>query len=184
MKGQADAERPFNDPPSSQWDTAFQGEVHALLILAHDDRRQLTLKADQFQAKLLGCSKSAWRECGSRLEFEFPTGKKTIEHFGYEDVISNPFLILQDVEKEHVLRGFDQWDGAAPLRNLRFRTGQQPEEKTASEGEDLVNSFESAGRFGGAFRPLGARASNRCAGGRWPPDRSRDESPDSSSNSR
>jgi Dyp-type peroxidase family len=117
MKRQAGAERPFNDPPSSQWETAYRGEVHALLILAHDDRKQLACEADQFCAEILDCSNSSvWREWGEKLEFEFPSGKKTIEHFGYEDGISNPLLILQDAEKERAERGFDQWDGTAPLQ--------------------------------------------------------------------
>jgi deferrochelatase/peroxidase EfeB len=58
----------------------------------------------------------SWVEWGERLEFEFPRkGRVTIEHFGFEDGISNPLLVLQDAEKERLERGFDQWDAAAPL---------------------------------------------------------------------
>jgi Dyp-type peroxidase family len=49
------------------------------------------------------------------LEFAFPSGTATIEHFGFEDGISDPVFFLQDAEAERAARGFDKWDPAAPL---------------------------------------------------------------------
>jgi len=39
----------------------------------------------------------------------------TIEHFGFEDGISNPNFILQDADLERAQRGSDKWDPTAPL---------------------------------------------------------------------
>ncbi len=115
MKNQAAAERPFNDPPKERWEPAFQGDVHALVILAHDNPQVLEQHTTAVVNSLAKVAAATWVERGCRLTFPFPRGKLTIEHFGFEDGISNPVLILQDAEAERAARGYDKWDGAAPL---------------------------------------------------------------------
>jgi Dyp-type peroxidase family len=116
MKNQATADRTFNDPPAERWEKPFQGAMHALAILAHDDADELKAHVAQVLQTLGTVADAVWVEQGARLEDEFPSGRRTIEHFGFEDGISNPVLILQDAEEERRLRGSTHWDGVAPLR--------------------------------------------------------------------
>jgi Dyp-type peroxidase family len=115
MKRQAQSPRPMNDPMSEQWESGFRPDLHALVILAHDDPAYLQVIANRIEAELrhIGCNVHV--EYGSRLEATFPKGKLTIEHFGYEDGISNPVLIKQDADKQNAERGSTEWDNAAPL---------------------------------------------------------------------
>jgi len=115
MKNQATADRTFNDPPADRWERQFQGAIHALAILAHDDPLELEVHVAHVQQSLAGVAEAVWVENGQRLEVEFPSGPLTIEHFGFEDGISNPVFLLQDAEEERRSRGATHWDGVAPL---------------------------------------------------------------------
>ena len=115
MKNQAAAERTFNDPPKDQWEAPYQGELHALIILAHDDVSELNRNAAAIQSSVAPFANELFCEPGDRLEYDFPRGRLTIEHFGFEDGISNPILTLQDAETERAQRGYDKWDPAGPL---------------------------------------------------------------------
>jgi Dyp-type peroxidase family len=115
MKNQAQAERPFNDPPKEEWERPFQDDVHALVVLAHDDVPSLERHTAAIVRSLAATASATWVEPGRRLTFNFPRGTLTIEHFGFEDGISNPALVLQDAEAERAARGFDKWDPTAPL---------------------------------------------------------------------
>jgi len=115
MKNQAAAERPFNDPPAGVWESPYQGSIHALIVLAHDDSEELSRCSAEIRYSLSGFCDAVWFERGTRLEFDFDGRMATIEHFGYEDGISNPVLTLQAAEEERAARGFDKWDGAGEL---------------------------------------------------------------------
>ncbi len=116
MKRQAEAARPFNDPPVERWEAAFQGDVHALVILAHDDAAALAAATDGLCRAATAAGATTWIEPGARLERTFPDGvERTIEHFGFEDGISNPQLILQDAIREREERGATHWDGVGSL---------------------------------------------------------------------
>jgi len=127
MKLQAQAPRVMNDPPSDQWESQFRGEVHALVILAHDDVSELQAAAARVTAELctIGCNVHV--EFGQRLEETFPKGKVTIEHFGYQDGISNPVLIKQEADRENAERGATEWDNAAPLELVLKAEPEHPE---------------------------------------------------------
>ena len=115
MKNQAIADRTFNDPPADCWERQYQDAIHALAILAHDDPSELEVHVAHVQWSLADVAEAVWVEPAQRLEVEFPSGPRTIEHFGFEDGISNPVLLLQDAEEERRSRGATYWDGAAPL---------------------------------------------------------------------
>lgn len=117
MKNQAQSRRPYNDPPAEQWEASFQGRVDAIIIFAHDDPKQLADAVTQTVASLQGIASAIWVEGGSRLLFSFPGEAEptTIEHFGYEDGISNPLFYLDDIAAERAARGSVKWDPAAEL---------------------------------------------------------------------
>lgn len=117
MKRQAEAPRPFNDPPSEQWMEAFKGRPDAVIILAHDDGVELSQAVTDLRKELEPCTTTIWVEEGSRLTFNFPgRAEVTIEHFGFEDGISNPLFYVDDIEQERAWRGATKWDPAAPLK--------------------------------------------------------------------
>jgi len=117
MKQQALSPRPFNDSPVTEWEAAYQQRADALIILAHDDEAQLKAAVEAVVQGLASISAATWVQYGERLEVTFPgeAACTTIEHFGYEDGISNPVFYVDDIEKERAARGFSKWDPAAGL---------------------------------------------------------------------
>jgi len=118
MKRQSEAPRTFNDPPAEQWEAPFRGRPDAVIILAHDDPGQLAQAVETHRAELAAIAASVWVENGQRLEVTFPgeTEPTTIEHFGYEDGISNPLFYIDDIADERAARDFSKWDPEAPLK--------------------------------------------------------------------
>lgn len=111
MKKQASLARSFNDPPSSQWETAYQGEVHAMIIVADDSKDYLDKIVVEISTSLKDIFEVLCVEQGERLAFAFPKGTLTIEHFGFQDGVSQPLMIKQEVAQ----RGNTNWDPGAPL---------------------------------------------------------------------
>lgn len=105
----------INDPPPSQWDPQWHGEVHAMLLLADDDRERLddSLAEALSQLEAIGAECFVERGVKLRLDFGPPRGRLEIEHFGFQDGVSNPQMIVEDLERERRERGFDRWDPAA-----------------------------------------------------------------------
>ena len=115
MKGQATLDRSYNDPPVADWETAYQDTIHAMVLLAHDSRDRLDQVVEQVSTSLEDVCEILTVERGDKLTFQFPRGELTIEHFGFQDGVSQPILIKQDLEKELAERGNEHWDPGAPL---------------------------------------------------------------------
>ncbi|AKU20841.1 hypothetical protein [Massilia sp. NR 4-1] len=106
---------PINDPPVSEWESGFQDEVHAMLLLADDDKERLNANVQQVLGELREIGAGVFVERGDKLLFDFPGRPGVeIEQFGYQDGISNPQMIVADLQKERAERGFDNWDPEAP----------------------------------------------------------------------
>jgi Dyp-type peroxidase family len=118
MKHQRDDpnERQFNDPPVESWEGEYRGPIHALVILADNDRARLGRDSAALLARIAPWVAAVWSELGRQQEFRFPKGRVTIEHFGFEDGISNPLMTVPEIDEERQKRGWDQWDPAAPLK--------------------------------------------------------------------
>jgi Dyp-type peroxidase family len=54
-------------------------------------------------------------EYGRVQRMAFPRGTLVIEHFGYQDGVSQPLMIQQDIDNEISRRGNTHWDPGAPL---------------------------------------------------------------------
>lgn len=108
---------PFNDPAPALWEQGFQPDLHAMVLLAHDDRAALDGIVVQTMEELeaLGCACHVER--GDKLIYDFgpPRGALEIEHFGHQDGVSNPRMVAEDIATERAERGSDKWDPAASL---------------------------------------------------------------------
>jgi Dyp-type peroxidase family len=116
MKGQSSVPgRRYNDPPPAQWEPAYQQEIHAMALLADDDIDRLNRTVRDVAASLAGVFALLVTERGKVLRDGFPRGTLDIEHFGFQDGVSQPIMIRQDVDREIAKRGSTHWSPAAPL---------------------------------------------------------------------
>jgi Dyp-type peroxidase family len=96
----------LNDPPVSDWDAPYRHQIDAVVLLAADDARSLA--APQ---RLLGPLADAADVVGVERGEELPGG---IEHFGFQDNISQPLFYREDVDEARG-QGTGRWDASAPL---------------------------------------------------------------------
>ena len=138
--------------PASNWEKAYlekkeeNGEIlykpkdiHALLILADNDKSNLGQKVRFFLRDVLGIgSKGLNGTKGGESKKDTPKGKdeeqelveiitaehailqrndygQVIEHFGFRDGISNPLFLESDCEDIDKYGGYSEWDPRSPL---------------------------------------------------------------------
>lgn len=105
-----------DDPPYAQWEAPYQRAIHAMLLLAHDDEHRLDGYVADVRASLRGVFEELTIERGKALTQRFTTrGELTIEHFGFQDGISQPIMVQQDLDAQLAQRGGTQWNPGAPL---------------------------------------------------------------------
>ncbi len=105
-----------NDPPSGQWEAPYQNSVHAMALLADDDPSRLEAVVAEVTASFAGVFDLLTVERGARLTASFGARQEvTIEHFGFEDGISQPVLVQQDLDAELAARGGTRYNPGAPL---------------------------------------------------------------------
>lgn len=76
------------NPDVEQWDAAYRdNDVHAVFILAHDDRKSLAMAARTLKQKLNNAAQVVAEEHGFRDIVE--KQKKSMDHFGFRDGITN-----------------------------------------------------------------------------------------------
>lgn len=111
----------INDPPPEKWEPQFQGDIHAMVLLADDNRDRLGVSADTVCAELAAAGAETFVERGDILRFDFgpPRGLLEIEHFGHQDGVSNPRMVVKDILEEKEKRGSTNWNPEAAL-NLVF----------------------------------------------------------------
>ena len=116
MKGQASVpERRYNDPPPAEWEPAYQKQIHAMVLLADDELERLNHSVRDTVASLAGVFDLLATERGKVLRNTFPRGTLDIEHFGFQDGVSQPLMIRQDIDHEVARRGSAHWNPTAPL---------------------------------------------------------------------
>ncbi len=110
MKGQP-AEPPQSpqtairsDPPVQQWEPPYQQPIHAMVLLADDSPERLNESEAKVIASIDGILERLTVECGRKIKKAFPsplgpaeTVLKVIEHFGFQDGVSQPIMIRQDL---------------------------------------------------------------------------------------
>jgi Dyp-type peroxidase family len=115
----------LNDPPKYQWDREYQQEIHAMLLLAHDDPKELLWAQESLWEKQRLPRDEQWRVFKKLLglhgvaeicAIEYGRVRRndlqqSIEHFGYVDGRSQPLFFQKDVSQEtHDRGGTDQWN--------------------------------------------------------------------------
>jgi Dyp-type peroxidase family len=91
MKG-----RPMlHDPDPLRWEPGFQGDIHAMILLADDDRDRLRGTSNALTSELRLFSELLTVEYGNVLRNQNGDG---IEHFGYVDGVSQPLFLKDDVD--------------------------------------------------------------------------------------
>lgn len=106
----------INDPPPTAWEPAFRGDpIHALIVLADDDRARLDASLATVLGELQALGHSTAVERGDKLRYDFgpPRGLLAIEHFGHQDGISDPVMFADDLANEVAARGASRWDPQA-----------------------------------------------------------------------
>ena len=64
---------------------------------------------------MAGVFEALTTERGKVVRDVFPRGKLDIEHFGFQDGVSQPLMVRQDIDREIAKRGTAHWDPTAPL---------------------------------------------------------------------
>jgi Dyp-type peroxidase family len=100
----------LNDPAPAKWDAAFQGEVHAMILIADDLQARVNNVRANIEAKVPAGVTVIGREDGAAMRNANGDG---IEHFGYVDGRSQPLLLKEDIKHEKdKMGGIDKWDPA------------------------------------------------------------------------
>lgn len=128
----------LNDPDVCDWEPPFQKGIHAILLLADDNRRELDEWIDKY--------KKDWKEHISILHVQYGIKRtndhdQTVEHFDYVDGISQPLFFKKDfIEKRYkdgevtkVKLPEKYWQADAPLGLVLVN-----EPETESYGSFLV----------------------------------------------
>jgi Dyp-type peroxidase family len=116
--GMKRAQERLNDPPVIDWEEGYREEIHAMVLLAHNNKTILLEKKD----KLLNTVK----EHADILAIE--QGKvlrnkqgRSVEHFGYVDSRSHPLFFQDAIDQESRREGPAVWSpgpGAGPASVL------------------------------------------------------------------
>jgi Dyp-type peroxidase family len=112
LKNPAQGPLPLNDPPVSTWEPGFQGPIHALLLLADDDKPTLDAAVQQVELELGGIAQVVDLEQGEVLR---NASGEPIEPFGFADGVSQPLFLVADIEAARLNGGIDRYDPSAPL---------------------------------------------------------------------
>ena len=103
------------DPDALGWDAPFDGEVHAMLLIADESPGKVDAAVDRWTALLgFGGIRVLGMERGRALRREVAGDRVGIEHFGYVDGRSQPLFLAEDVAKEPKAN----WDPAFPTRQF------------------------------------------------------------------
>lgn len=99
----------LDDPPPSKWEAKFQREIHAMVLLAHDNIAELTRQLAILRNQVSGFA-------GVSSEFGIVMNDhagRVIEHFGYVDGRSQPLFFADDIRKELKKEAKVYWDPSA-----------------------------------------------------------------------
>jgi len=114
--------RQLNDPPVNAWEPHFAGEIHAMILIGHDDKATRDAERDKMVARINSTGGAvkllnpAFGEDGNALRNAAGNG---IEHFGYVDGRSQPLALQEDVDGEKNGKGgISDWDPSIHLRQL------------------------------------------------------------------
>jgi Dyp-type peroxidase family len=114
--------RDLNDPHPDAWDLTFSGDIHGMILIAHDDPNTRDAVRDDMIAKIDASGGAVvllnrdHAEDGNALRNKAGDG---IENFGYVDGRSQPLALVEQVQKEQAAAGAPlRWDPTIALSQL------------------------------------------------------------------
>jgi Dyp-type peroxidase family len=84
-----------NDPDPAKWEKGFQEDIHAMILLADDDLKRMTLAAEEIITLIADFTLITAVEYGNVIRNENGDG---IEHFGYVDGVSQPLFLKDEID--------------------------------------------------------------------------------------
>jgi Dyp-type peroxidase family len=116
QKGLKNRREALNDPEVKDWDPTFRAVIHAMVLLAHDNRAALRSLVAQVRGMMPPSAQILGEETGLAMRNENGDG---IEHFGYVDGRSQPLALKEDVRREQQQTdGISVWNPEHPLKNV------------------------------------------------------------------
>jgi Dyp-type peroxidase family len=108
----------LNDPVVSTWDPAYQGDIHAVVLVGDAETQQQRYETTRHA--VLGLLTDGITVLGEELGRSLVNGANHgIEHFGYVDGRSQPLFLDEDIKDETEEQdGTDNWDPAFPLKQV------------------------------------------------------------------
>ena len=111
--GKEEIRSALGDPVVEDWETGFQQEIHALVLVADDDVVDLLQSVNKMTQELRPVAEILHREDGFILRND---AKQVIEHFGFVDGVSQPLFLKRDIIRARMNgNDFSQWDPRAGL---------------------------------------------------------------------
>jgi Dyp-type peroxidase family len=98
----------LGDPEIAQWETGFQEEIHAVVLVGDEGPAPADARLQEIEALLSASTRVVGREVGRSLRDADGRG---IEHFGYVDGRSQPLFLTEELDQERRLKdGVSVWD--------------------------------------------------------------------------
>lgn len=99
MRAQRDI---LNDPPASEWDEHFRGEIHAMILIADSSPEFV----QETRIELLANRPSGVTVLGTEIGTQqVDKDDEGVEHFGYVDGRSQPLMLIEEIKREMVTEG-------------------------------------------------------------------------------
>ncbi|MCI0389028.1 MAG: Dyp-type peroxidase [Acidobacteria bacterium] len=102
---------PNKDPRVPQWEEAYRGEIHALIMLADDSTDQLRQATEETVSSLDKVAQILATEPGNVIR---DAKQRPLEQFGYVDGRSNPRILKDELDREEK----EFWDPSIPLGQI------------------------------------------------------------------
>lgn len=105
----------LKDPAVIEWEEGFRGDIHAMILLAHEDVDEMGRIAQGLIEEVDTFAAILNIEYGNAIKNENGDG---IEHFGYVDGVSQPLFLQDEVDafrKDKPNPAQIKWDPEAPI---------------------------------------------------------------------
>jgi Dyp-type peroxidase family len=100
--GMKRAQEQLNDPPIAYWENGYREEIHAVVLLAHNEENVLLKKRDKLRNEVNEFADILAVEQGEVIRNE---QGRSVEHFGFIDSRSHPLFFQSEIDRETNRRG-------------------------------------------------------------------------------